>query len=65
MDVIANLKQDVIDRFQVFLARLGKGYIDNYSNILDEIAFIQTYTSYDVTAVPPICEHLTNYVRKK
>ena len=64
MDVIANLKQDVINRFQVFLTRLGKGYVDPYQNILDEIAFIQTYSSYDVNSVPPICEHLINYVGK-
>ena len=65
MDVIANLKQDIINRFQAFLSRLDKGYIEPYQVILDEITFVQTYSNYDTNTVPAICEHLINYVGKK
>lgn len=64
MDAIANLKQNVITRFQKFLTRLGKGYTDDYSVILDEISLIQTSTNYADKELYPLCEHLINYVKK-
>lgn len=47
MDVIANLKLNIIYNFNQFLDRLNSGYVDDYSYILDQIAFIDSYSSLD------------------
>lgn len=47
MDVIANLKLNIIYNFNQFLDRLNSGYVDDYSYILDHIAFIDSYSSLD------------------
>lgn len=47
MDVIANLKLNIIYNFNQFLDRLNSGYVDDYSYILDQIALIDSYSSLD------------------
>ena len=47
MNVIANLKLNIIYNFNQFLDRLNSGYVDDYSYILDQIAFIDSYSSLD------------------
>ena len=47
MDAIANLKLNIIYNFNQFLDRLNSGYMDDYSHILDQIAFIDSYSSLD------------------
>lgn len=47
MDAIANLKLNIIYNFNQFLDRLNSGYVDDYSYILDQIAFIDSYSSLD------------------
>lgn len=58
MDVIANLKLDIIQNFNTFIDRVNCGYIDNYSHILDQIAFIDSYSS--LTNINTLTEFLTN-----
>ena len=62
MDVLTNLKSDAIKRFQAFLKRLDKGYVDDYSIILHEIAFIQMYSYFSSTEIPLLYEYFINDV---
>lgn len=55
---MVNLKVKVIKDFDKFLKRLNKGYKDDYSMILHQISFIQTYQSFD--KIEPIYEYLIN-----
>ena len=47
MDAITNLKLNIIKDFDKFLSRLNKGYVEDYSMILNKISFIQTYQYFD------------------
>lgn len=62
MDVVTNLKNDAIKRFQAFLKRLDRGYIDDYSIILYEIAFIQMYSYFSADEIPLLYEYFINDV---
>lgn len=58
MDVIVNLKLNIIQNFNAFISRVNQGYIDDYSHILDQIAFIDSYSS--LTNINTLTEFLTN-----
>ena len=62
MDVGTSIKNDAISRFQKLLKRLGKGYMDDYSIILHEIAFIQTYSYFSSDEIPSLYEYFINNV---
>lgn len=47
VDAITNLKLNIIKDFDKFLSRLNKGYVEDYSMILNKISFIQTYQYFD------------------
>ena len=47
VDAITNLKLNIIKDFDKFLSRLNKGYVEDYSMILNKISFIQTYQYLD------------------
>lgn len=59
VNVINNIKQQVIVDFDKYLNRLYIGHQDNYDNILHKIAFIQT-ASY-IEKVGPIYEYLITH----
>lgn len=58
MDVIANMKQQVIRDFSTYLRERNIGHDADYSKILHKISFIQTYSSLD--SLDSIYEFLTN-----
>ena len=60
MDALSKLKSNTITRFQKFLKRLNKGYVDDYSMILHEIAFIQIYSNLDKSLIPLLYEYFIN-----
>lgn len=60
MDALSKLKSNAITRFQKFLKRLNKGYVDDYSMILHEIAFIQIYSNLDKSLIPLLYEYFIN-----
>jgi hypothetical protein len=47
VDVITELKKKVVKDFGKYIARLGKGYKDDYDLILHEISFIECYRGLD------------------
>ena len=60
VDALSKLKSNAITRFQKFLKRLNKGYVDDYSMILHEIAFIQIYSNLDKSLIPLLYEYFIN-----
>ena len=58
MDAIANMKQQVIRDFNIYLRAKSIGHDVDYSKILHKISFIQTYSSLD--SLDPVYEFLTN-----
>lgn len=59
VDVISNVKKQVIVDFDKYLKRLNIGYQDSYDNILHKIMFIQT-AAY-VEKIGPIYEYLITH----
>lgn len=47
MDAISKLKQKVIEDYLAYVKKLNKGYKADYSLILNEISFIETYNKID------------------
>lgn len=58
VDVVTNVKIKTIDDFNKLLKRLAKGYRDDYSMILHQIAFIQVCPNLD--KIDSIYEYLIN-----
>ena len=58
VDVITNIKSNIINDFTNFVKRLNVGYVDKYDNILHKIMFVQTYQYLD--KIDPIYEYLIN-----
>lgn len=54
-----HMKHQTIKLFEQFLTRMEKGYIDDYQNILNRIAFLQTHRQFK--SYQKILEYLKNH----
>lgn len=58
MDAIAEFKLNIVQNFNLFIDRVNSGYMDDYQHILDQIAFIDSYSS--LTSINTLMEFLKN-----
>ena len=58
MDAIAEFKLNIVQDFNLFIDRVNSGYMDDYQHILDQIAFIDSYSS--LTSINTLMEFLKN-----
>nr|DAN43733.1 MAG TPA: hypothetical protein [Caudoviricetes sp.] len=58
MDAIDLLKEKTIEDYKAYVKKLNKGYRMDYSLILNEISFIETYSKLDNCDF--IYQHLIN-----
>ena len=57
VDVVNNLKQDVIKEYLTCIDNLNKGHDAEYDIILHEIAFISMITEYSDKEIPGLYEY--------
>lgn len=58
MDAIVQFKLNIVQNFNIFMDRVNSGYNDDYQHILDQIAFIDSYSS--LTSINTLMEFLKN-----
>ena len=58
-DALNELKKKVTEEYEKYVKRLNRGYKDDYSLILNEISFIETYQYLDNQKL--IYEYYINY----
>lgn len=58
MDAITNMKQKIITDFDLYLKNLNIGCKQDYSHILHEIAFVNSYQV--LPKIDPVYEYLIN-----
>jgi len=58
VDAIANIKLKIIKDFDSYLKSLNIGLTRDYSGILHEISFVQSYQALD--KIDPVYEYLSN-----